>query len=139
MRIYQSNRSDRMTRAPRSGAARASNASFGVDRGAGAGATSAASGVKPVAALDSLLTIQQIPDAMTGRKRAMKRGADMLDILDDIKLSVLTGAVSRAKLGALLDVVERERDRAGDSGLEDVLDEIELRARVELAKFGKAA
>ena len=60
----------------------------------------------------------------------------MLDILDDIKLALLAGQLPKSKLSRLLSVVERQQGIFSDPRLKDVLDQIELRARVELAKFG---
>jgi len=60
----------------------------------------------------------------------------MLDILDEIKLSLLMGQLPKAKLSRLLSVVERQNGTFNDPRLGEVLAEIELRARVELAKFG---
>lgn len=128
-----------MTRSRASAKSGAPRATFGVDQAPSTNAARAASAAKPVTAVDALLAIQEVPDATSGRSRALKRGSDMLDILDDLRLAVLAGLVPRAKLQALLDVVDRSRGDVADAGLNEVLDEIELRARVELAKFGQAA
>ena len=40
------------------------------------------------------------------------------------------------RLTRLLGVVSRRKGRVADPNLQDLLDQIELRARVELAKFG---
>lgn len=93
----------------------------------------------PLAAIDALLTLQAVPEAGDGRKRALKRADHMLDLLEDIRLGLLEGLVPRLKLESLLRIVEMRRDDVGDPRLNVVLDEVELRARVELAKFGTAA
>jgi hypothetical protein len=92
----------------------------------------------PIAAVDTLIALQEVPDALTGRARAARRGRDMLDLLDDVRDGLLEGRVSRATLARLLALVETKREDFVDPALKGVLDEIELRARVELAKLNFA-
>jgi hypothetical protein len=66
----------------------------------------------------------------------MRRAGDMLDLLDDIRVGLLEGRVPRGKLEGLLRMVQSRRDEVVDPRLSAVLDEIELRAAVELAKYG---
>ncbi len=61
----------------------------------------------------------------------------MLDHLDEIRLGLLMGAISESKLSALMRTVRENRDQVDDPRMAAVLDEIELRAAVELAKLGK--
>jgi hypothetical protein len=75
---------------------------------------------------------------LTGRARAARRGRDMLDLLDDVRDGLLEGRVSRATLARLLALVETKREDFVDPALKGVLDEIELRVRVELAKLNFA-
>ncbi len=90
-----------------------------------------------LAAVDSLLALQEAGgDVPNAPRRAIARGEHMLDILDDIKLALLTGQVPQAKLSRLLSVVEGQQAQVNDPELAHILDHIELRARVELAKFG---
>jgi len=97
-------------------------------------AAQVASGM-PVASVDALIALQEVPDALRGRAKAARRGRDILDLLDDVRDGFLTGGVSRATLTRLLSLVNVEREDFIDPGLAAVLDEIELRARVELAKL----
>jgi hypothetical protein len=93
------------------------------------------SGAVSVSSVDALIALQQVPDAMGGRAKAARRGRDMLDLLDDVRDGILEGGVSRATLNRLLALVSVKREEFADPGLSGVLDEIELRARVELAKL----
>jgi hypothetical protein len=86
--------------------------------------------------MDALLALQAVPEAGEGKRRAVKRAGDMLDLLDDIRIGLLEGGVPRGKLEGLLRMVQTRRDDFADSRLAQILDEIELRAQVELAKFG---
>lgn len=91
-----------------------------------------------VTAVDALLAVQEVPNEREGKKRAVRRGNDMLDVLDEIRMGLLTGAVPRARLEQLVHMVDERKDKFVDPRLSEVLDEIELRARVELAKFDQA-
>ncbi len=59
----------------------------------------------------------------------------MLDLLDEVKLSLLDGEPTTTALERLTRAVRSERAETGDPGLEGLLDEIETRAAVELAKL----
>ena len=56
--------------------------------------------------VDALIALQEVGDALTGRKRAMGRGRVMLDLLDQVRLGLLVGGIPRAKLGALVQAVK---------------------------------
>ena len=95
------------------------------------------SGTAPVAPVDAVLSLQEVPDTTEGRSRALRHGADMLERLDDIRHGLLLGTIPREKLRALVEMVHGRRERADDPRLATILDEIELRATVELAKLGE--
>ncbi|MFN9541577.1 MAG: flagellar assembly protein FliX, partial [Alphaproteobacteria bacterium] len=69
------------------------------------------------------------------RQRAVRRGRDMLDMLDEIRRGLLEGAVSASTLKRLAGLANTKREDFVDPGLSQVLDDIDLRARVELAKL----
>ena len=54
---------------------------------------------------------------------------------DELKIALLEGGLPRAKLVALMDLLQTRRDQTHDARLEAALDEVETRAAVELAKF----
>lgn len=95
------------------------------------------SGAANVGGLDALLALQAEqglnPDA--GAKRAKKRGLMLLDALDQIRIDLLMGGVPQARLDELQRMVITQRDQVMDPQLRAVLDEIDLRVQVELAKF----
>jgi hypothetical protein len=101
----------------------------------GAEATAATGAAAPVGAAGSLLALQEVSDELTRRRQAMARGASLLDQLDELRLGLLTGSISRDKLAGLTRMVRSARGTVADPGLQQVLDEIELRAEVELAKL----
>jgi hypothetical protein len=101
-------------------------------------AAGASAEAAPIGGLDALLALQGVGD-LGARGERLKHGHDMLDLLEDIKLSMLSGELPAAKLQSLIDTVSRRPIRFSDESVETVLDEIELRARVELAKLGREA
>lgn len=98
---------------------------------------SAPSGAGPVAALDALLTLQDVGgDAANAEKKAKRRALLLLDQLDKIKIGILSGNLAVKDLRDLSAMVTSRRDQVMDSTLAEVLDEIDLRAQIELAKLG---
>ena len=103
-------------------------------------AASAANTAKAVATVDNLFILQEVADDLAGRRRAaVKRGDSMLDRLDDIRIALLTGALPRGQLESLRSMAKERGDMLNDPQLQSVLDEIELRVAVELAKLDKVA
>jgi len=111
---------------------------FKVEQGAGDARAERVAEAQPLATLDTLVTLQELPDQNQARKRAVKRASDMLDALEGIRLDLLAGLVPASRLSALLRLVRHQREQIEDPRLNHLLDEIELRARVELAKLGQA-
>lgn len=101
-------------------------------RAASTGSAGAASAVQSV---DAILALQGVEDATQAKKKATERAMDLLDVLDELKIALLEGGLPRAKLVALMDLLQTRRDQTHDARLEAALDEVETRAAVELAKF----
>ena len=92
-------------------------------------------GPGPIGALDSILMLQGLDDSTDGRSKAAQHGEKLLDMLDEVRDGLLAGGVPRATLNRLANAVTRRHDQFNDPKLQGVLDEIELRAHVELAKL----
>jgi hypothetical protein len=90
----------------------------------------------PSSAVDALLALQEVDQTGSGRKRAVRRGNDLLDRLEEIRIGLLTGQISRDRLQELARLAREGRPAVGDPRLAEILAEIELRAEVELAKLG---
>lgn len=89
-----------------------------------------------VDSVSSVLALQEVGEA-GARTRARRRGEDILDRLDEIRHGLLLGTISRTTLERLEQVVQSRIEEASDPRLADVLREIEVRARVELAKLDR--
>jgi hypothetical protein len=99
-----------------------------------AGQAARVSGVGAVGSLDALLALQEADGPMERRRRAVGRGGRILDMLEKIKLALLEGTGVGADLERLARAVREERIATGEDGLDEVLNEIETRAAVEMAK-----
>lgn len=91
--------------------------------------------VSPIIAIDQLLGLQEVDDPTTGRRQAQQRGFDILDKLDLLRLQILEGRISKDQLQNLARMVSARRASATDPKLIEILDDIDLRAQVEIAKF----
>jgi len=98
---------------------------------------STVTGPGPIAAVDNILMLQGMDDSTSGRSRAIAHGAGLLEMLDEVRDGLLAGGIPRITLNRIANAVSR-RDGFADPKLQGVLDEIELRARVELAKLEQA-
>jgi len=96
---------------------------------------SVVAGPGPIGALDSILMLQGLDDSTDGRSKAAAHGEKLLDMLDEVRDGLLAGGVPRTTLNRLANAVTRRHDQFNDPKLQGVLDEIELRAHVELAKL----
>ena len=99
---------------------------------------SSVSATRGVMGVEALLALQDVGGPLERRRRAVRRAGRILDVLDEIKVALLEGALSSADLDRLRRAVRDERERTEDPTLEAVLDEIELRAAVEVAKLERA-
>ena len=105
---------------------------------AGPSQTAAVSATRSVMGVDALVALQDVGGPLERRRRAVGRASRMLDALDDIKAGMLVGELSMGDLDRLRRAVRDERSHTDDPNLEAVLDEIELRAAVEVAKLESA-
>lgn len=91
-----------------------------------------------VGGLDVLLAAQSVGDAMEERakkRRVAERGNNILDKLEILRDGLLTGRMSKQKLIELAQALREPRENNLPPEAEKILDEIELRAAVELAKL----
>ncbi|PDT58344.1 flagellar assembly regulator FliX [Bradyrhizobium diazoefficiens] len=136
MRIYGPNGTTLGT--PASQARRTSSGTFVLPDTSSAQETRAAAAPKAAANIDALLALQGIEDPVERRKRSVARGKTALDVLDDLKMGLLSGNLDASTVMRLRDAAANLKSSSGDPGLDSVLSEIELRVEVELAKAGQA-
>ena len=102
---------------------------------ASAAEVSVAMGVSALGSLDALIALQEVDGALARRRRAVGRAGRLLDELESLKLSLLDGDISEPGLHRLAAAVREQREATQDPRLEALLDQIEARAAVELAKL----
>ncbi len=102
-----------------------------------AGAEPAAGGASAVNVLDGVLAVQEVGEKGQGRRDARARGEDVLQRLEQIRLGLLAGRIPEHQLNQLVQVLRGQRAQFNDPKLSEIIDEIELRAAVELAKLGR--
>ena len=109
--------------------------------GAAAGPSQVAGtgGLAGLVGVDALLALQDVGGPLERKRRAVSRAGRMLDVLDGLKLALLEGELSGADVERLRRAVRDERQLTDDPRLEGVLDEIEMRAAVELAKLERGS
>jgi hypothetical protein len=101
--------------------------------------TSRAASTAPMLALcdlQALIALQSFEEPKERRRKAVKRGFDLLDVLEGVKMDLLVGRVEVDRLERLVSMLGNKVE-TGDAQLDALMEEIELRARVELAKLGR--
>ena len=90
-------------------------------------------------ALTALLGVQEIdPDEhRPAREAAARYGGDILDRLEQLRIDVLEGRLPTARLAALAHALRADRRLSEDPRLDALIEEIELRAQVEIAKWAR--
>ncbi len=137
MRVSQTQRT---TASRRSGPARAkiSGGGFKLERSTEARKASSARGPAVLSSIDAIVALQAVDDPAERRRKAVRQGTEALDALDDLKIALLSGQLAPAKLTSLKAIVEDYSADDLSPELADVLRQIDLRARVELAKLAKS-
>lgn len=90
-----------------------------------------------IAKVDALLAVQgaEDPTARASKQRMRRRSMTVLDELDKIRMAMLNGSLTVGHMIDIADVVASHRERVDDPSLTAIMDEIDLRAQVELAKM----
>ena len=112
-----------------------SGASFAKQLVGETGAAQGVTGASGVFGVTSVLALQEVDDAAARASRGKMRAQDMLDIMEEIRHGLLAGALPAQKLMDLSRVIQSRKVQVDDPKLAEILDEIDLRAQVELAKL----
>ena len=93
--------------------------------------------LKGIGGIDTLMALQGLEDAAERRKRAVRKGRGALDVLESLKVSLLSGNLDQSTLNRLRAISKDLSESTGDLGLDGVLAEIDLRVQVEIAKLSR--
>lgn len=116
-------------------------ASFGsmlaAQEASGADASGGAAGTQVISNIDVLLMAQAAEDPTQGqaRQRMKRRSLKILDALDAVRDKMLGGRLTVGDMIAVADMVAAHREAIDDPVLSDLMDEVDLRAQVEIAKM----
>ena len=88
-----------------------------------------------VATLDAIVPIDSATIEEQHKNLAKGRAVFILDRLEDIRQGLLLGAISQSGLQELARTIREARGETLDPKMSDILDDIELRAKIELAKL----
>jgi hypothetical protein len=99
-------------------------------------ATSQPAAASNIGGVDGLFLLQEVGDEAAGRRRrAAARGSALLDRLDEIRVGLLSGSLPRTQLEQLRQLAREQSEAGDDPRLAAIIDDIELRVAVELAKL----
>lgn len=93
------------------------------------------SGTSPLTAVSSLLSLQEMPTSSEGKSKGLARVEEMLGHLELIRHGLLAGQIPQRQLKDVAAIVSREKELSNDPALDEILNDVELRVKVELAKL----
>ena len=102
--------------------------------------TSSATGVaanSPIASVEAIVALQGVDsDSKKNTRQIVEIGEEMLDRLDQIRHGLLMGEIPVSGLLQLKKTLANFESSSDDPKLSEIIEEIEVRAAVELAKLG---
>lgn len=98
----------------------------------------AAADLAPVTSMDALLSLQEMPEDEIKKRRAVQESQGALEALESLRLALLSGNIPEHLLHTLTKVVSVQKQHVNDPRLTSIIEDIELRAAVELAKLERA-
>lgn len=103
----------------------------------GADASEQAQATSSVGHVDAILAVQQTADATDHKSRGlmMDYGNEMLDRLEQLRISILNGSISKDRLQEMARRLRERNSNSDDPRLNDLINDIELRVEVEIAKL----
>ena len=97
-----------------------------------------ASEVATVGAFGNLLALQEVTEEEVRRKKLVQRGYSLLESLDQLRRRLLIGSVSPQLLMDISRHIATQKQQVTDPRIMEIIEDIELRAAVELAKIQRA-
>lgn len=104
---------------------------------ADAGETQAPAGPSALGGVGSVFAAQTFEDPAEkkSRKRMIERAGGVLAALDTVRTGLLTGTLQIGHMAAIKGAIREGREKIMDPVLAGLLDDVDLRAQVELAKL----
>ncbi|MEQ1789108.1 MAG: flagellar assembly protein FliX [Rickettsiales bacterium] len=96
------------------------------------------SNISATSSLSGMLAFQEVSDEDIRRKKLIKQGGEILDSLEQLRRRLLIGTLPIQTLRDISQQLSLQRQEVADPQLIAIMDEIELRAAVELAKLEMA-
>jgi hypothetical protein len=140
MKIEGPSKSQKAGQSSKAGKAGKTDGTFGAMVADAAKETASTGATQSIARVDALLAVQGAESATERKaKRQMReRGDKILRTMDHLRLGLLTGNLTLGQVIDIADVVASNREKIKDPEMSAVLDEIDLRAQIEIAKMRKA-
>jgi len=101
----------------------------------GVGGVEATGSIAGISGVGALLGAQEVSEHEVRKRKSIRAGRLTIEALEQLRDALLIGTLPLSTLRKLETLVEEERGKTNDPVLQGILDEIELRAAVELAKL----
>jgi len=90
-----------------------------------------------ITSIGSIIAVQEVDEdgGKKSREIIKRYGQDILDRLDEVQRDLLDGAISKDRLTTLAQMLRSKKNIIDDPLLQRLINDIELRAQVELAKY----
>ena len=88
--------------------------------------------------VNSFLFLQEVSDDEVNRQKGMQQGKQLIQTLEQLHRDLLMGTIPENTLRRLETTLAQKRETFTDPRLQQLLNEIELRAAVELAKLERS-
>ena len=96
--------------------------------------SSAPASIGAIEAPSSLLSLQEVGSDSGSRQQSMQQGKNSLDILDELRRDMLLGEDNSYTLQRMREQQARLNNQIHDPQMQSVIDDIDLRLAVEIAK-----
>ena len=96
------------------------------------------SDVMAMSGINNLVALQEISEEEVRRKKLLQRGNNLLDSLEEIRKRLLIGTLPMQVIQNLTLEIDKQKQIVTDPAIMQIIEDIELRAAVELAKLEAA-
>lgn len=103
----------------------------------GSGMAQDSGGISGAEAILATQNVGDFVDDAPRRKRLTEFADDILDRLDELRSGILLGEFPKDQLAELAQKLRQKRLQSADPELNEIIQEIELRAEVEVAKYSR--